>query len=209
MHLRATTFRFVTVKFWAVVLSLGIASGPVPAVDARRGDGVCPFGYVHYDDDYNADDEDDYSYLGEGFCEKIEWEYMRLRDAFSDTAYLSIDADELYYESGFKNVTTLTFACSAKYGLMGWLESDPIGLYPDYRQGKIQYRIDRGPIKTTTYTRSPSLESAYLDNPKQLSRAIFGAKKTLAVQVGSRVATFPRSNLNSVRKKFSGNCRLG
>jgi hypothetical protein len=201
-----TVFRKAT-AILVVTLLFGI--GQVSAIDARAGDDVCGFGYVHYDDDYNADYENGYSFLDEGFCEKIEWEYLRLRDAFSDTAYLSIDADEIYFESGFKNITTLTFACSVKHGLMGWLESDPIGIYPNDRRGRIQYRVDRGPIRTTTYTRSPSLESAYLDNPKDLSRAIFGAKKTLAIQIGSRVATFPRSNLNSVRKKFSGNCRLG
>lgn len=179
----------------------------VRAIDARADDDVCGFGYVHYDDDYNADYEDEYSFLDEGYCEKIEWEYSRIKDAFRDWSYLSIQADELFYSDYFTNITELTFVCSREDGLEGWVSSDPIGLFPSSR-GTIRYRIDRGPIKTTTYTRSSDLEDAILDNPKALSRALMTSKRYVAIQVGGRVATFPRSNLNSVRKKFSGNCRL-
>lgn len=197
--------RKITV-FLATTALLGVTH--VNPIHARAEDDVCGFGYVHYDDDYNADYEDEYSFLDDGYCEKIEWEYSRIKDAFRDWSYLSIQADELFYDDIFTNVTELTFVCSREDGLEGWISSDPIGLFPSSR-GTIKYRIDRGPIKTTTYTRSSDLEDAILDNPKALSRALISSKKYVAIQVDGRVATFPRSNLNSVRKKFSGNCRLG
>lgn len=190
-----------------LVLTSIVGAVHVTTIDARSGDDVCGFGFIHYDDDYNADYEDQYSFLDEGYCEKIEWEYSRVKDAFRDWSYLSIQADELFYDDSFTNTTELTFVCSREDGLEGWVSSDPIGLYPNVR-GTIRYRIDRGPIKKTTFTRSSDLEYAYLDNPKVLSKALVSSKKYVVIQVGSRVATFPRSNLNSVRKKFGGNCRL-